>query len=246
MKDLLDKEQRPMIEEFGRAPLPTEFGDWTYINYGDWTSGKHHEVLVYGNIAEQSFAAEDATNAVLVRLHSSCRTNETFHAINCECRKELHHAMRAIQQEGRGIILYLEQEGRGTGTAGKLAQLNNMFGWKDGSIKQRRDPESGERIDTDRAYKKAGYPSECRDFTVAGEILTSLGVQSVRLLTNNPLKITGVEQSGIEVTPVSIHIKPDNEIIASDLRSKAENLGHDIPAEQWQHASDEDESLPQT
>lgn len=231
MKMLLQKEGEPMIEEFGRAPLPTEFGDWTYIIYGDWTDGHHHEMLVFGDITEDVL---DNGQDVLVRMHSSCRTNETFHAVNCECRKELHEAMQLIQNEGRGIILYLEQEGRGTGIAGKLAQLNGMFGWEDGHIEQKRDPETGERIDTDRAYKEAGYPSECRDFTVAGEMLKKVGVQSVRLLTNNPRKIAGIESAGIIVTPVSIHITPDNEIIASDLRSKALNLGHDIPEEKWQ------------
>ncbi len=228
MKEILRKEGESMIEEFGRSPLPTEFGDWTYVVFGDKTTGQHHEMLVFGNLVEGSLGdSED----VLVRMHSSCRTNETYHAVNCECRKELHEAMRLIQQEGRGIILYLEQEGRGTGIAGKLAQLNGMFGWKDGKIEQKRDPITNERIDTDRAYKDAGYPSESRDFSVAGEMLHSIGIKSVRLLTNNPRKILGIESAGIQVTPVEIHITPDNEIIASDLKSKAQNLGHHISEE---------------
>lgn len=109
-----------------------------------------------------------------------------------------------------------------------------MFGWQDGKIEQKRDHVTGERIDTDRAYKEAGYPSECRDFSVAGEMLRAVGVTSVRLLTNNPRKIAGIESAGIAVTPVEIHIEPDNEIIASDLKSKAQNLGHKISADQWQ------------
>jgi GTP cyclohydrolase II len=229
-KRFLMKEGRPMIEEFGRAPLPTEFGDFTYIVFGDFTTGQHHELLVYGNLAEGSLG--DGEN-VLVRMHSSCRTNEAYHAINCECRKELHQAMQLIQQEGRGVIVYLEQEGRGTGIAGKLAQLNGMFGWQDGRIEQKRDPKTGERIDTDRAYKEAGYPSECRDYTVAGQMLQHIGVKSVRLLTNNPQKIAGIESAGIAVTPIGIHITPDNEIIASDLASKAKNLGHAIDPEHY-------------
>jgi 3,4-dihydroxy 2-butanone 4-phosphate synthase/GTP cyclohydrolase II len=228
MKEILKKEGEPMIEEFGRSPLPTEFGDWTYVVFGDKTSGDHHEMLVFGNIVDGALGnLED----VLVRMHSACRTNETYHAVNCECRKELHEAMRLIQHEERGIILYLEQEGRGSGIAGKLAQLNGMFGWKDGKIEQKRDPATGERIDTDRAYKEAGYPSESRDFSVAGEMLRSIGVKSVRLLTNNPNKVAGIESAGIKVTPMEIHIAPDNEIIASDLKSKAKNLGHRIDEE---------------
>lgn len=228
MKLLLQQEGESVVEEFGRAPLPTEFGDWTYVVFGDKTTGFHHEALVFGNLSQDAVSGGDN---VLVRLHSACRTNEVYHAINCECRKELQEAMRMIKQEGRGIILYLEQEGRGTGIAGKLAQLNGMFGWQEGKIEQKRDPVTGERIDTDRAYKDAGYPSECRDFAVAGEMLRALGVQSVRLLTNNPRKIASIESAGITVMPVEIHIAPDNEIIASDLRSKAKNLGHAIMEE---------------
>lgn len=226
IKDMLKKEGQHLVEELGKAPLPTEFGDWTYFAFG-YTSGTHHEMLVFGDIEEGSIGdGED----VLVRMHSSCRTNETFHAVNCECRKELHEAMRLIQVEGKGIIVYLEQEGRGTGISGKLAQLNGMFGWEDGKIEQKRD-QTGERIDTDKAYKDAGYPSECRDFDVAGDMLNHAGVKSVRLLTNNPLKIAGIESAGIRVVPVEIHITPDNEIIANDLRSKAKNLGHSITEE---------------
>lgn len=228
MKMLLEQEGEPLLEELGRAPLPTEFGDWTYLAFGDRTSGLHHEMLVFGELENQDFS-----QPILVRLHSSCRTNEVYHAVNCECRKELQMAMTAIQREGRGIILYLEQEGRGTGIAGKMAQLGGMFGWQDGKIEQKRDPHTGDRIDTDRAYKEAGYPSECRDFSVAGEMLHTIGVQSVRLMTNNPQKIAGIESAGIQVTPVEIHIEPDNEIIASDLKSKALNLGHAIPEEKW-------------
>jgi 3,4-dihydroxy 2-butanone 4-phosphate synthase/GTP cyclohydrolase II len=209
----------------GHAPLPTEFGDWTYFGFSHKTTPEHHEMLVYGNFDQGALG--NAQN-LLVRMHSSCRSNEVYHAVNCECRKEIHRAMRLIQKEGRGIILYLEQEGRGNGMAGKLAQLNGMFGWTEGKIEQKRDPVTGARIDTDRAYKEAGYPSEARDFKVAGQMLKAIGVKSVRLLTNNPNKIKGIADEGIKVTPVEIHIAPDNEIIASDLWSKAQNLGHTI------------------
>lgn len=217
--------------ELGRAPLPTDFGGWTYIGYGDLTTGLHHALLVYGNVDDGSIGdGED----LLVRIHSSCRTNEIFSAINCECRPELLTAMQLIQKDGAGIIVYLEQEGRGTGVVGKLAQLRGMFEWQaDGSIDQRRDLLTGARIDTDLAYRQAGYPSECRDFTIAGEMLHALGVRSVRLLTNNPAKIRGVTESGISVVPVEIHIQPTNPIVAADLESKAKNLGHSISPEHY-------------
>ena len=226
-KKFLKEDGESLVEELGRAPLPTEFGDFTYIVFGDKTNHGHHELMVYGNIDEGSLGdGED----VLVRVHSACRTNEVYHATNCECRKELQKAMTDISEEGRGILVYLEQEGRGTGITGKMAQLNGMFEFKDGKIEQRRD-EYGERIDTDRAYKDAGYPSECRDFSVAGEMLASVGVKSVRLMTNNPNKIKAMEDAGLIVNPVEIHILPDNDIIRSDLRSKASNLGHSIKEE---------------
>lgn len=244
IKESRKREGQPLIQELGYAPLPTEYGDWTYATFGDWTSGLHHELLIFGNIHEQSLG--DGEN-VLVRVHSACRTNEVYHAINCECRKEMQQAMHMIQQEKRGIIVYLEQEGRGTGIAGKMSQLDWMFTWENGKIQQRLDPNTGERVDTDRAYKEAGYPSECRDFSVAGEMLKHVGVKSVRLLTNNPEKIAGVTQAGITVIPVEIHIAPDNEIIASDLRSKAINLGHAITEEQWAFTSKvESENLTST
>jgi len=218
------QEQLSKVTKLGEAPLPTDFGDYTYIVYGDNRTGQHHNVLVFGDREQGSLG--DGEN-ILVRVHSACWTNEVAHASNCECRKEIQHSMEAIRHEQKGIIVYLDQEGRGVGITGKMHQLDGMFEWKDGKIEQSRD-ENNQRVDTDKAYINAGYPSEVRDFAIAGEILASLGVKSVRLLTNNPIKIEGVESVGIEVTQVGIHIVPDNGIIASDLKSKAENLGHNI------------------
>lgn len=222
-RDLIENGEG-LVELLGGAPIPTEYGDMTYVVFGDKTTGLHHEVMIRGNMKDRALGDG---HDVLVRLHSACSTSEHFHASNCECREELHEALTMIGGEGRGAVVYLAQEGRGIGLAGKIAQLNGMFEWKDGKIEQSVD-EVGERIDTDRAYKQAGYPSEERDFDVAGEMLHRLGIKSVRLLTNNPRKIEGVASSGIYVTPVGLHIPPANEIIAADLRSKALNLGHDI------------------
>jgi len=108
---------------------------------------------------------------------------------------------------------------------------NVRMEWGGTKILQKMDQQTGERIDTDRAYRDAGLPSEIRDFDVAGEMLQHIGVKSVRLLTNNPAKIAGIESAGIIVEPIEIHIQPDNEIIACDLRSKATNLGHHISEE---------------
>jgi len=229
-KDLLRKEGFPLVVELGRAPLPTEFGNWTYMAFGDYTEGSHHELLIYGNFDKGSLG--DGQN-VLLRIHSACRTNEVYHAVNCECRKEVEWSMKLIAEEGRGALIYLEQEGRGTGIAGKMQQLNRMFGWEGEEITQNRDPETKDRIDTDRAYREAGLPSETRDFDVAGEMLKYVGITSVRLLTNNPAKTQGIASAGIQVEPIEIHIKPDNDIIAADLKSKAQNLNHNIRTEDW-------------
>jgi len=226
-KDLLRSRGLPLVVELGHAPLPTEFGDWTYFIFGDYTDGSHHDLLIFGNFENGSLGNGQK---VLVRMQSGCRSNEVYHAVNCECRKELQWAMRLISKEGRGAIIYLEQEGRGTGILGKIHQLNKMFRWDEKKMKilQNRDQKTGKRIDTVRAYRDAGLPSEARDFDVAGEMLKHVGIKSIRLLTNNPAKIQGIESTGIQVEPVEIHISPDNEIIASDLRSKRENLGHHI------------------
>ena len=219
----------PTVTELGRSPLPTDYGDWTYIVFGDWTTGQHHEILVYGNMDKGSL---DNGKDVLMRLHCACRTNEVYSAVNCECKEELHIAMQLIREEGRGLILYLDQEGRGAGIVGKLAQLNNMFGWTNGKISQKYN-DSGERVNTYEAYEQAGYPSEARDFSVAGEMLRGIGVQSVRLLTNNPKKIKAFEACGLTVKSEEIHVTPVNPTIANDLKSKAIKGGHNIRPEHY-------------
>ena len=224
----LEEAGLPLVEELGRAPLKTDFGDFTFVEYGDKTTGYEHKVLVYGDIRDGALGdGED----VLIRMHSACWTSEVAHAVNCECRQEKNKALKAIAKEGRGIFLYLQQEGRGTGV-GKMLQLDRMLEFEDGEIKQRVD-ENGERVDTDKAYKEAGYPSECRDYSCAGEILNQLGVKSVRMMTNNPDKIESIREAGIGVERIGIHVAVENEIVEADLRSKHENLGHFINEEQW-------------
>lgn len=230
IKNLFMKEGESIIEKLGQSPLPTDHGDWTYVVFGDHLQGNFHEMLIFGNVDNGSLGNRED---IIVRIHSACRTNEIFHAVNCECRNQLDFAMALIQEQKRGVILYLDQEGRGNGIVGKLAQLNGMFFWQHGEIRQKVDPTTNERIDTDRAYKEAGYPSESRDFLIAGEMLKSVGIVSVKLLTNNPSKIAGIESAGIKVHPLEIHIPPENEIVASDLKSKAKNLGHKISEEHW-------------
>ena len=230
-RELFSTAGRDCAVELGRAPLPTRYGNWTLIVFGDIPTGEQHSVLVFGDIASQS---SNFFENVLVRLHSACHTSEVFGATNCECKSELDLAMQQIRAEGCGIIIYLEQEGRGTGLRGKVKQLDRMFSWaEDGSIEQRRDSD-GIPVDTYSAYKEAGLPPEIRNFEIAGEILTQLGVNSCRLMSNNPLKSDGIRSRGIKVTEVEIHIPPENNLIAVDLESKARKLGHKIEPAHYQ------------
>ncbi|MCJ7826439.1 hypothetical protein MUP56_02385, partial [Patescibacteria group bacterium] len=129
MRRLFTEAGKPLIEELGRAPLPTEFGNWTHIAFGDFTTGRIHDLLVYGNIAEGSLGDGES---ILARVHDTCKSGDTLSASNCDCGKELHETMRMIQEEERGVILYLDQEGRGAGPAGKMEQVNGMCEWKNG------------------------------------------------------------------------------------------------------------------
>ncbi|MEO8581815.1 MAG: hypothetical protein ABI425_04570 [Patescibacteria group bacterium] len=218
LKRFLESKGESVLELISSAPLPTAYGDWTVVAFGDKTDGCVHHALVYGDLDKIDFSGKN----VLVRGHSACHTNENLNAINCECRKELHFTMQEIKEEGMGVILYLQQEGRGNGVVGKLDQLQKMFKWEDGKIVQSQD-EDGSVIDTIQAYELSGYPTEQRDFGIMGEMLKFLGVEVVRLITNNRHKIEGVESAGIHVNPVEIFIEPDNQIIAADLKAKADS-----------------------
>jgi 3,4-dihydroxy 2-butanone 4-phosphate synthase/GTP cyclohydrolase II len=226
-KRLLQANNHPIVMRLGQGPLKTSFGDWTMVAYGDYTSGEVHIALVYGDLKD----ALDGTEVYPTRVHSSCQTNEKFHAKNCECRAELHETMDRIRQEGKGIILYLQQEGRGNGVYGKMFQLEAMFGWEGGKIVQNTD-DSGAPVTTVKGYEQHGFHGEIRDFTVAGAMLQDLGVKRVEHHSNNPRKKAGLEQNGIEVVGVrNLHF-PDmvanNPILQHDLRDKQQGLGHDF------------------
>jgi GTP cyclohydrolase II len=226
-KNLLQANQHPIVRRLGEGPLKTSFGDWTMVAYGDYTSGEVHIALVYGNLRD----GLDGTEVYPTRVHSSCQTNEKFHAQNCECRAELHETMDRIKQEGKGIILYLQQEGRGNGVYGKMFQLEAMFGWSDGKIVQNTD-DNGEPVTTVKAYEQHRFHGEIRDFTVAGAMLQDLGVKRVEHHSNNPRKKAGLENNGIEVVGVKNLHFPDmienNPILRHDLKDKQKGLGHDF------------------
>ncbi|MGC8483636.1 MAG: hypothetical protein ACP5OE_08350 [Thermodesulfobium sp.] len=224
MVKTLNEYKIPRLVELGRTPLPTEYGPMTYIVFGDYATGKEHDIAVFGKFEGKRLKSY---NYPLVRVHSSCRTSELFHAINCECRQELDLALKQMSKEKKGILIYLNQEGGGNGIKAKLAAYKNTFNLKNGKITVKKD-EKGKELNVYDGYAKAGYKSEHRDFAVAASILKTLGINSVRLMTNNPNKIEGLTSNGINVKPVGIHVKPTNEMMRKHLIMKAKKLGHNI------------------
>jgi 3,4-dihydroxy 2-butanone 4-phosphate synthase/GTP cyclohydrolase II len=191
-----------LIERVVDVKLPTAFGDFTAIGYRSFVDNKHHVALVKGEVAGH----ED----VLVRVHSECLTGDVFHSLRCDCGEQLASALSMIEREGRGVLLYLAQEGRGIGLLNKLKAYKLQ--------------EAG--FDTVDANLKLGLPADLRDYGIGAQILVDLGLTSIRILTNNPKKIRGMEGHGLTVTaqiPIEHTPNPHN---AAYLRAKKEKLGH--------------------
>src|SRR5918993_8279 len=191
-----------LVERIVSTKLPTALGDFTAVGYRSLVDEKHHVAMVKGEVAGK----ED----VLVRVHSECLTGDVFHSQRCDCGQQLESALARIEQEGRGVLLYLAQEGRGIGLLNKLRAY--------------RLQEEG--LDTVDANMKLGLPADLRDYGIGAQILVDLGLSSIRLLTNNPKKIVGLEGYGLRVTdqiPIQHEANPHNE---EYLRTKAEKMGH--------------------
>jgi len=192
----------PLLREAAIAKLPTEFGDFEIHAYEELSNGKEHVALVLGDIGDG--------HALLVRVHSSCLTGDVFHSSRCDCGPQLHTAMERITAEGRGVILYLNQEGRGIGLANKI----RAYALQD------------EGYDTVEANERLGFDADQREYGLGVRILSHLGVRSMRLLTNNPRKRSGVETHGMSVSellPIEI---PASEFTRRYLQTKKEKLGH--------------------
>ena len=195
---------RPSVTRAATAKLPTEFGDFNIHVYEIPASGETHVALVKGDMG-------DGEN-VLTRVHSSCVTGDIFHSARCDCGEQLHKAMKLVADEGRGVILYLYQEGRGIGLANKIRAYALQ--------------EQG--FDTVEANEALGFEADSRDYSVGVQILMDLGVKSTRLLSNNPLKLSGVTGDGLSVSermPIEI---PASEWNTRYLRTKKEKLGHQL------------------
>ena len=206
IKDLITYRRRSdkLVERVVSTRLPTDYGTFEAVGYRSLVDEKHHLALVKGDIAGQS--------DVLVRVHSECLTGDVFHSQRCDCGGQLVAALTMIEAEGRGVLLYLAQEGRGIGLLNKLRAY--------------RLQEEG--LDTVEANERLGLPADLRDFGIGAEILVDLGLTSIRILTNNPKKIHALEGYGLSVTDqIPIEEPPNPENLAY-LRTKREKLGHTL------------------
>jgi len=191
-----------LIERGTAARLPTGYGEWTAVGFRSVLDGKHHLALVKGEV--------DGASDVLVRVHSECLTGDVFGSQRCDCGDQLKAAMRTIAEEGRGVLLYIAQEGRGIGLLNKL-----------------RAYELQDRgMDTVEANIALGFPPDLRDYGIGAQILVDLGLTSIRLLTNNPKKIVGLEGYGLSVVDrVPIEMDPSDDNLEY-LRTKRDKMGH--------------------
>jgi 3,4-dihydroxy 2-butanone 4-phosphate synthase/GTP cyclohydrolase II len=191
-----------LVERVVATKLPTALGDFVAVGYRSLVDNKHHVALVKGNVE----GAED----VLVRVHSECLTGDVFHSLRCDCGEQLEAALSMIEHEGRGVLLYLSQEGRGIGLLNKLRAYKLQE----------------EGLDTVDANLRLGLPADLRDYGIGAQILVDLGLTSIRILTNNPKKISGLAGYGLSVADqVPIQAEPNlhNEAY---LRAKRDKLGH--------------------
>jgi len=194
----------PFVTRAAAAKLPTEYGEFDIVAFEDSVDRQTHVALVHGDLG--------SGENVLVRVHSSCVTGDIFHSARCDCGPQLDTAMRRIVAEGRGVLLYLNQEGRGIGLANKI----RAYSLQD------------EGFDTVEANERLGFPADKREYGVSVRILVDLGVHAVRLLSNNPLKLAGVAGVGLSVSeriPIEI---PATDDTRRYLKTKKEKLGHEL------------------
>ena len=206
IKDLIAYRRRndQLIERVVATRLPIAAGDFEVVGYRSLLDDKHHLALVKGDVAGKP--------DVLVRVHSECVTGDVFHSLRCDCGEQLEAALAMIEQEGEGVLLYLAQEGRGIGLLNKLRAYKLQ--------------EQG--LDTVEANERLGLPADLRDYGIGAQILADLGLSSIRILTNNPKKIRGLEGYGLSVTsqiPIEQAPNPNN---AAYLRTKRDKLEHTL------------------
>ena len=203
VRDLIAYRRRneKLIHRASTVLLPTRLGDFTVHAYESLVDEKPYLALVCGAIDEEP---------TLVRIHSSCLTGDVFGSKKCDCGEQLHLALRMIQQEGKGVLLYIQQEGRGIGLINKIRAYSLQ----------------AHGHDTVEANTLLGFPADLRDYGIGAQILADLGLHKIRMMTNNPKKIVALEGYGLEVVervPLEIPSKPENERY---LRTKKKKMGH--------------------
>jgi len=204
VEDLIEYRRRTekLVERMTSVRLPTAYGEFVAIAFREKLTGKHHVALVKGHV--------EGEENVLVRVHSECLTGDVFHSLRCDCGEQLEQALARIGSEERGVLLFMAQEGRGIGLLNKLKAYELQ--------------ENG--LDTVEANLELGFAPDMREYGIGNQILADLGLSTIRILTNNPKKITGIEGFGLTVVEqVPIEISPNDEN-REYLETKRTKLGH--------------------